>query len=123
MSAAPDIPGMASSGARTRDPLAAIRQKFLVVADRYAIELEILLEDAVIPDQTAEALRDIGGIAHRVAGVAATLGFEALGTLAARLDRQLNAALVDDTPVLAAHEGLIGQFHAALENLLDRGRR
>ena len=122
MSAAPDIPGMAS-GAPLRDPLAAIRQKFLVVADRYAIELEILLEDAVIPDQTAEALRDIGGIAHRVAGVAATLGFEALGTLAARLDRQLNAALVDDTPVLAAHEGLIGQFHAALENLLDRGRR
>lgn len=122
MSAAPDIPGKAHA-TPVRDPLAAIRQKFLVVADRYAAEVEILLEDAVIPDQTAEALHEIGGIAHRVAGVAATLGFDALGTLAMRLDRQLHGALAQGTPELAAHEGLIGQFHAALENLLDRTRR
>lgn len=118
MTATPDIAGMAP-----RDPLAAIRQRFLTLADSYAVEVEILLEDAALPEQAAEALREIGAIAHRVAGVAATLGFETLGTLAARLDRQLHGALIGGPPALAAHEGLILQFHTALENLLDRARR
>lgn len=105
------------------DPLAAIRRRFLALADGYAVELEILLEDAADPAQTAEALREIGAIAHRVAGVAATLGFGPLGEIALRLDRQLGAGRPDGPPLLAPHAPLIGQFHAALESLLDRRPR
>ncbi len=105
-----------------RDPLAGIRQRFLRLADVHSAEVEILLEDAAIPAQADEALTAIGTIAHRVAGVAATLGFDGLGAAAARLDRQMVEARRQGALVLGDHEPLIGLFHAELENALDRGR-
>lgn len=117
-----ETPGHSATTTRP-DPLGAIRQRFLALADSYSVEIEILMEDAADPAQTAEALGEVGAIAHRVAGVAATLGFERLGDLAARLDRQLTEARRQGVLSVDSHDGLIREFHAAMEDLLERGHR
>lgn len=45
------------------------------------------------PDRASPHLPDIGRIAHRIAGTAATLGFPDLGRIAATLEDAVNEAI------------------------------
>lgn len=104
-----------------RDPLAGIRQRFLALAETYVIEVELLREDAADPAQAEEVISELASIAHRVAGVAATLGFAPLGEVAARLDGTLTRAKLNGNLTLTDHDALIGQFHIALNDAVTQG--
>ena len=104
-----------------RDPLAGIRPRFLALVETYAIEVELLREDAADPAQAAEVISELASIAHRVAGVAATLGFAPLGDVAARLDGTLTRAKLNGNLDLTNHDALIGQFHTALNDAVAQG--
>lgn len=68
-------------------PLAAAERLFC----RLAAERLDALEDARLRyaggQAPIEALAEIGGIAHKIAGTAATLGYAAIGHLAAEVER------------------------------------
>lgn len=68
-------------------PLAAAERLFC----RLAAERLDALEDARLRyaqgDAAFEALAEIGGIAHKIAGTAATLGYAEIGHLAAEVER------------------------------------
>lgn len=101
------------------DVLMPIRQRFLSMLEDYTIQISILHEDAEDPAELAEAMADIGSIAHRVAGVAATLGYEPLGVVASRLDQQLVAGRQRGSCTLEENDHLIRLFRAAINNALD----
>lgn len=82
------------------DPLAAIRQRFVATIGGHLQEIALLRRSAAGADERREALRSIGLIAHRVAGVAATLGFEDLGRIAAALDQNIGSAMKAKGPEL-----------------------
>lgn len=101
------------------DPLAAIRHRFLDQVEDYVFDIALLRRSAENPDETAQALAGIGLIAHRVSGVAATLGFAPLGDVAARLDQQLTRGRLEKSLSLREYDTLISLFHVALDNALD----
>lgn len=84
------------------DPLAGAKALFC----RLAAERLDALEDArmryVEGNAPQAALGDIGGIAHKLAGTAATLGYPEIGHLAAEVERlvALNATGPEVMPVL-----------------------
>ena len=66
--------------------LGSVRDRFVALLDERLDSLE-LLRDALEQEATrASALEDIRFIVHKVAGTAGTLGFEYVGTLAARTE-------------------------------------
>lgn len=99
-----------------QDPLAPIRRRFLAAVEAHAFELAMLRRDAEEPASRRRALTDIMMIAHRVSGVAATLGFRSLGDVAAELDRKLGLALKSGPLELREFDGTVARFHAALHD-------
>ena len=102
-----------------KDPFFAIRQRFLTLAETYVLDIAMLRRAAESPAQLRESLTGIGLIAHRVSGVAATLGYDSLGQAAASLDRQLTQALLRGPLDLRTFDQPISIFHASLSNVLD----
>jgi len=93
------------------------RQRFL---DRFETQIEELddhmaaLEEA---PNTPDALSASAGIAHKVVGVAAMLGFANLGDLAGKAEHALYAALNDPAPetlldAFDAMEGMVAEMDA-----------
>ncbi len=91
----------------TDAPLAAAKRLFC----RLAAERLDALEDARLRhaqgDAPFDALADIGGIAHKIAGTAATLGYAGIGNLAADVER------------LVAIRATGGEIIAALDPLME----
>lgn len=96
------------------DPLAPIRQRFVATIAGHLQEIALLRRSAAGPEEGREALRGIGLIAHRVAGVAATLGFEELGRLAAALDQKIGSAMKTTSPDLPEFDPSVDLFLVAL---------
>ena len=71
------------------DPFAAIRVQFLEKLEGYADRIDALLVELETQAGASATglMAEIRDIAHRVSGVAATLGFPTLGEAAALLDR------------------------------------
>ena len=96
------------------DPLGPIRARFLAAAEAQTFELAMLRRAAEEPAGQRQALAGIMAIAHRVAGVASTLGFHILGEVAAELDQRLSLALKSGPLELRAFDATVARFHAAL---------
>ena len=103
---------------QSNDPLAKIRQNFLVIVQAHANEIDVLLQAFEQPFERREAMVGVARIAHRVSGVAATLGFRDLGQIAAELDRALNLALKSDLLETHDFDTTIALFQAALLDAL-----
>lgn len=100
------------------DPLAKIRQNFLVIVQADAKEIGVLLQASERPSERRQALSGVARIAHRVSGVAATLGFRDLGQIAAELDSMLSLALKSGPLEAQEFDTGITLFHAALHDAL-----
>lgn len=99
------------------DPYAAIRQRFLQVIEGHSFEVSRLARQAAErPAEQGDALRAIGLIAHRAAGVAATLGYGALGEIAADLDQKITLGLRSHQLRLSDVDGTIVLFQAAMHD-------
>lgn len=85
-------------------PLANADKLFRSLARPRLDALDAARERLARGDAPREALVEIGGIAHKIAGTAATLGHDALGLTAAEVERlvALGATLDEITPTLAA---------------------
>ena len=112
-------PAMAAPVRPSNDPLAAIRRRFLEMVEGYVLDVALHRREAETPAQLRPALAGIAMIAHRVSGVAATLGHEGLGETAAALDQKLTQALKNGPLNLREFDGMIVLFHSALSNTLD----
>lgn len=103
------------------DPLAPIRKQFLAKLEGHADMIDSLLveiENAAFPPATA-TMAQIGAIAHKVAGVSATLGYLALGEVAARLDSFVLASRYLEVSNAVATKELIALFLQELDFALD----
>ncbi|MDQ2065084.1 Hpt domain-containing protein [Xinfangfangia sp. CPCC 101601] len=96
------------------DPLAPIRRRFLTTVDQHCQDVAQLIQDTAEPALSRDAWNDIGLIAHRVAGVAATLGFEDLGRIAAELDQKIGTAMKAERVDLAGLSGTVALFQSQL---------
>lgn len=112
-------PAMAAPVRPSNDPLAAIRRRFLEMVEGYVLDVALHRRTAETAEDPRPALAGIAMIAHRVSGVAATLGHEGLGEAAAVLDQRLTQALKKSPLNLREFDGLILLFHAALSDTLD----
>ena len=85
-------------------PLADADRLFCTLALPRLAALEAARDRLARGESPREALVEIGGIAHKIAGTAATLGHDALGRLAAEVERQVALGATQDeiTPTLAA---------------------
>lgn len=73
--------------------LQKVRSRFLEqLPEQAAMIRDIWAQVQTAPDKPSPILPDIGRIAHRIAGTAATLGFPELGRLAATLEDAVNEA-------------------------------
>jgi HPt (histidine-containing phosphotransfer) domain-containing protein len=68
------------------DPLAAVRARFRDLIVQRVLEFERLKKLIEAAPGNAPALREVAALAHKISGVAATLGFAQAGDLAAALD-------------------------------------
>jgi HPt (histidine-containing phosphotransfer) domain-containing protein len=85
-----DVPQHAEMAAR----LAPIRAHFVsTLADRQ-VRLSAFLSSNADRSTDQAALRALQEDAHKIRGVALTLGFEALGKIASRVDELLDASVV-----------------------------
>lgn len=71
------------------NPLARAEALFLTLAESRLAALESARARVLSGQSPQDALTEIGGIAHKIAGTAATLGYAALGRNAAEVERMI----------------------------------
>ncbi|NEY92142.1 Hpt domain-containing protein [Tabrizicola oligotrophica] len=117
----PERPGSAPREA-VAPGLAAIQARFLeLICDRVLV-FETLKKDLEANRKPALALTRIADLAHKIAGVAATLGFPHAGELAADVERAVRDGAAAGMPALQTWERVsptLEQFLDELESLLD----
>lgn len=74
---------------------AAARMKFLDLAEERMSEITRVRRDVVLGADAAEGLRAIAGVAHKIGGVAETLGFSSLGVEARRIEESFRIGAGD----------------------------
>lgn len=92
--------------------LSRIRARFIAGMHEQSTRLETLklrLHDA--PDDD-DALREVGQIAHKIAGTAATLGFQDLGALASQIDDSIHRLVETNARINPDIVQMIDSFHS-----------
>jgi len=79
------------SGSDLTQRVAQVRAGFLDTLDERILDLEGLKAMVIKGQKRGEALQAIANKAHRIRGVAGTLGFAALGALAGQVDDAFSA--------------------------------
>ncbi len=111
------------SGSDLTKRVAQVRAGFVETLDERILDLEGLKAMVIKGQRRGEALQAIANQAHRIRGVAGTLGFESLGTLAGKVDEAY--AEFCSAPS-RSHEELVAFWRAnspALESMLDEMER
>lgn len=111
------------SGSDLATRVALVRAGFLDALDERILDLEGLKAMVIKEQRRGEALQAIANQAHRIRGVAGTLGFEALGTLAAQVDDEFSAFCNAES---RSHQQLVAFWEDGgplLESMLDEMER
>jgi len=95
--------------------IARIRKDFIARLIERSLMLESLKAEVASSQQPERAISAIGEMAHKMAGVAATLGLQRLGKLSMRLDDLIGSAR--SSGQAASQTWLIAE--GAVEDLLD----
>ena len=96
--------------------IAVIRDRFLAGIDDQLLFLDDLLGRIEAGDQPEACLRKISDAAHKIRGVAATLGFATLGKFAELIELRSEATL-RSPPNPQALSDLLPYLHAFLDHL------
>lgn len=75
-----------TSHEKLRSAVETIRRKFIEELDERILDMEALKQMVVNGDRSQDALEEIIRRAHKIRGVAATLGLEGLGEAAGKLE-------------------------------------
>jgi len=98
------------------DPtFAPVREKFRAGFENHILAFEALKTE-IEGQQPERGLAQIAARAHKIAGVAGTLGFARIGAIASSLDQTINAG----TAAGHAPSKVFDQIAPRLEDLLDR---
>ena len=101
--------------------LDAIRVKFLASLETRLAELDALTTMIKSGDKGSRVWEEVRLRVHRIAGVAGSLGFSALGARSARLDTAIEQYIAepssaDEATILAALDDLLDDIDAILED-------
>ncbi|MEO8242461.1 MAG: Hpt domain-containing protein [bacterium] len=102
--------------------LLPIRQAFLSTLIQRVIRFEALKQDLEAGQDMATALSGVANLAHKMAGVAETLGFGEIGIFAAEVDRAITGGRIagqGDTDIWHGIEDTLEQLLDAMEAQLD----
>lgn len=102
--------------------LIPVRDRFLALILPRMLEFETLGRDIRSGQRPAQAIVEIGNLAHKIAGVAETLGFAVVGQCASAVDRRITIAKQAQHPVDAVWrdvEPMLESLQDALEALLE----
>jgi len=112
-------PGSAYGEAVSGEPIApwliGIQTRFRESIFDRIMAFETLKKDVESGRSLRRALRDMAGLAHKIAGVAGTLGYPHVGHLAAEVDLCITLGLSDGSSPTDTWRRL----HPALDALLD----
>ncbi|WP_152453136.1 Hpt domain-containing protein [Roseivivax sp. THAF197b] len=102
------------------DPMQIIKQRFIDGLEERLAELEGLFELLDDGENAARVWAEIRLRVHRIAGVAGSLGFAALGARAAQIDNGIDAMLTleppyDDRNLRSAMDSLLDDIDEILE--------
>jgi HPt (histidine-containing phosphotransfer) domain-containing protein len=111
----------AASSAAFATALEPVRRKFIDTIEERILAIEGLRQDIGRNRDVDASVRAVAGIAHKLSGVSATLGFARVGALAATAESMLSAEgsrlTAADRWALAADQ--VENLLDALESILD----
>lgn len=79
--------------------IAKIKLRFVETLPERVAELDGLLDDLYENEDTEQVVAAIGQRAHKLHGLAGSFGFAHMGTAAAKLEQEVNAALRGAKPI------------------------
>lgn len=101
--------------AEMESQLARLRSKFRSSLIERILSFEELKRELQLDCNSAVALQAISALSHKITGVAATLGFPAVGALASEMERRISDGLARG---ISVHEAWCDTL-PVLEELLD----
>ncbi len=108
--------GPVSAAKTAFDPaLGAIRLRFIETITPRLLQFENLKQTYMAQPDHLQALTAMGDLAHKITGVADTLGFSEIGQCSTIVDRQISRGIADNNSASAIWD----RAKDSLERLLD----
>ncbi len=95
--------------------LAPIRRSFLNTIIQRVLRFEAMKQNLEAGIEMTESLNAVANLAHKMAGVAATLGFGEIGTLAQDVDRTVTSGILSDKGPAATWLAVEDKLEALLD--------
>jgi HPt (histidine-containing phosphotransfer) domain-containing protein len=101
--------------------IASVRRRFVAALEDRVLQLEYLKCQLSCADKRSAFLKTLQSEAHKIAGVAATIGFKEIGQRASETENQIDLALAKNLAEIDISEtvSVIDNFLDALEGALD----
>jgi len=115
--------GVDAAGAvNVNSAISKIRAKFLEGLEDRANLIEELLEAVAMPELTERACIGVRAHAHKLHGLAGTVGFPRIGALAAQLEHHIDTLIAGPRPIDASFVDELAQsLLAEIDARLDDG--
>ncbi|MDR9484897.1 MULTISPECIES: Hpt domain-containing protein [Sediminimonas] len=116
----PDI--TAEQDAILERALAPVRARFIEAIEGHILSFEALRREARNGHSSKESLKEIGQLAHKIAGIAGSVGYEEIGEAASTVERRVlecEASALDDGDRLASVDEVLEPLLELLEMKLD----
>jgi HPt (histidine-containing phosphotransfer) domain-containing protein len=94
--------------------IASVRRRFVAALEDRVLQLEHLKCQLACTDKRSASLKALQSEAHKIAGVAATIGFKEIGQRASEAENQIDLALARN---LAEND--MSETLAVIDNFLD----
>lgn len=104
------------------DLLAGVRARFCATIIDRVLSFESLRKNISSSDNPSQEAQGISALAHKIAGVAGTLGYQHIGNLSADLERKLTEGARSGVPISETWktaEPVLEELLDELESLLD----
>nr|WP_301182890.1 Hpt domain-containing protein [Roseovarius sp. PS-C2] len=95
--------------------ISALRIKFMESLEERILDIEALLQCCRTAETRSRAFQEITRKAHNLAGVAPSLGFDAIGDAAREAETIADDASADDAAVVQKVEVLLDEMEAQLD--------
>lgn len=105
----------ADIGGRVPASLRPVQAKFCALIVQRILTFEALRKDLETGQNPQQALLDMAALAHKIAGVAETLGFSKAGRSAAEVERRITKGMA----VKMQNPAIWGAVQPVLDSLLD----
>lgn len=101
--------------------IASVRRRFVATLEDRLLQLEHLKCQLSCTDQRSASLKTLQSEAHKIAGVAATIGYKDIGQRASETENQIDIALAGNLAEIDMSEtvAVIEDFLDAVEDALD----